>query len=355
MRRRFAVVVAVAVAGWFISSPIASPSAHATMAVSETASTSAEVDASLNRLAQLLAVAVNDVGVRQQISSHISLGTDGMTNPVSYASLDASTDFTNQFGSAYSSVMGVAAGPAITEIQDLTEPLLPRLQVDVPVGFANWNPELYRPSVVSSPVGIDDSVAHSITGYNGKGTPVTYDGQATPVNPVIVLSLEEGPVEGELAPPSDAVIIDPYEGVDAPPDGEGFAPISTAATCYQARVSYVRLWDDQEPWHKGRAETRLVAKSNGIWYHDEFPYLEFDGDQYWPNELLGCTTNNVRFYWYENDSGAQDYTLGYNGFSFGIKLSDEDDLIGGRELTYSSFSGTSDSTTDFGELTMKTN
>lgn len=353
VRRGVAVIGTVAMAGWMVASPIASPGAHATAPVLETASTSTEVDASLSNLAKLLAIAVTDAGLREQISSAISLEADGMTDPVSFESLSTSTEIADQLVSAYSSEMSVTETQAITAVENLTESV-PGLQVDVPVEFANWNPELYRPLVAFTPVSIDDTIPHAITAYNAKGTPVNLDGQVAPANPVIVLGVNEGPVEGELAPPSDAVIIDPAEGEEAPASASD-ATMEAAATCYQVKVTYARLWKDQEPWHKGRAETRLVAKSKGVWYHDEFPYLEFDGDQYWPNEVLGCTTNNVRFYWYENDSGAQDFTLGYGGFSFGIKLADEDDLIGGRELTFSSFKGTSESTTDFGELAMKTN
>ena len=67
-----------------------------------------------------------------------------------------------------------------------------------------------------------------------------------------------------------------------------------------------------------------------------------NSDDFWApggTRNLGLTTCDVVFYWWEDDGGAADFTLGYGGFSLGVKMDNSDDLFGGKQVPHSTFRG----------------
>lgn len=336
-------LVALAAGG---STAVASeaPSTPAPAAPSATPATGAAlVNQSLDEMARLMARTVADQGLRQQIHDQIAK-QDGRDHAVEYSTLAATSDLGTALADAYRQDVPTAGAEASGAIDRIAGGV-PRLAVSVPVKFEGWDPARVTPLVGYGRVDIDDTEIETITAYDAAGRAHELDAQSAPTEPVIILGVNEAVEVDDMAVPDDNAI----------PDLEQQASAPSTSSCYNVKISYVRLWENKEPWFKGPAETRLVAKGPGLWYHDEFHYLEFDGDQIWPDEHLGCADGDVRFYWYENDSGDLEFELKCcNGYAFGIKLADEDDLIGGKQLDHSSFAGTTDKDTDFGELKMTT-
>lgn len=335
------VVLALTVSG---SGAVASQTAHTSTSTSEKPSGALQArraDDSLDEVARLLGSALGDKTLRQQIRDQIDKrGTPD--HAVTFGSLSRSSDLRAGLAATVQDERSISASEAEEVVDELTA-ALPPAQVSVPVKMGAWNAATVAPLVAYVPVGIDDSDLETVTAYDARGREHVLDAWVEPDQPVVVL----GPDETML-----------HEGSTAGTTSTDLSPraatLAADAPCYHARMTYVRLVKDHEPWAKGMAEIFLAAKGKGLFYKDEFPYLEMDGDQIWPNEYLGCAENDVAFYWWEDDSASYDFTLGYGGISFGVAMADEDDLIGGRMLDWSTFSGTSERTTDFTDLIMKT-
>jgi len=122
---------------------------------------------------------------------------------------------------------------------------------------------------------------------------------------------------------------------------------ATTAAVYSVDMVTVHLLDDKEPWSKGDAEIAMKAKSRGCsgveYTTTNWSGLNNSGD--WWGHLggdyrnMGLTTCDVVFYWWEDDGGSADFSLEFGGFSLGVQMDDGDDLIGGKQVPYSSFKG----------------
>jgi hypothetical protein len=306
---------------------------------------------SLDEVAKLLASAVDEKSLRRQIRGEITeRGT--VDQAVTLKSLAASSDLDSELAEAYREEESTSAAKAEDAVDELTASL-PPTQVSVPNKTDGWNAAAVEPLVGYVPKGIDDDDLKTITAYDSDGVAHELNAWVEPKRPVLILGPDE---------------TDYYDGLKATgkqgtgKQGTGkqaahsprTASRAAKAACYQVKLTHVQLWNDHEPWAKGMAETYMVAKAGGLYWEDRFPYLEMDGDQVWPDEVLGCATNNVRFYWWEDDSGSYDFSLKLGAFDFGVHMSDEDDLIGGRMREWSIFEGTSPNDTDFGDLVMTT-
>lgn len=290
---------------------------------------------SLDAVTMLLGVAVTNQTLRQEIRARITeRGTPDKA--VTLRSLATSSSLRQELAKTYGEMRGTSEDEAQRAVDQLIESLPPS-QVSVPVKFTSWNAANVAPLVAYVPAGIDDMDLKSVTAYDAEGRAYELDAWEEPTQPVIVIGPDETAAHG---PSRD--------------DASTATTQLVASDCYNVRLTHVVLWNDHEPWALGMAETMMTAKSDGVWYKDQFPYLEMDGDQVWPNELLGCTRNDVRFYWWEDDSGDADYILHLGQYSFGVSMANEDDLIGGRQLNVSKFVGTTVDTTDFTDLVMKT-
>lgn len=315
-------------------------SAPAAAAAASSSTQAASADEALDQVAKLLGRAVSDANLRQQIRSGI-IQQAKADNAVEYRALSSSSSMRTHLAAAYRVEHAVTEAAALQAVDQLTVNL-PPTQLSVPVKFTAWTPTTYAPWVGYVPAGVDDEEVTTITAYDTTGGKHLLDASAEPNQPVIILGPDETQISGSTAASS------------ATSSASKSVATAAAPSCYEARLTYTRLWDDHEPWFKGMAEIFLVAKGSGVYYKDEFPYLEMDGDQYWPDERLGCAKGDVTFYWWEDDSSAFDFALEFGGVSLGVGMSDEDDLIGGRILPHASFEGSTERNTSFTDLEMKT-
>jgi len=293
---------------------------------------------SLETVTELLGRAVTDRALRQDIRAVIAKRATP-DKAVTFGVLSKSSSLRQELVDTYRDTHRTSATEAQSAVDELLAGL-PQSQVSVPVRFGSWNAADVAPLVAYVPVGINDMDLKTVTAYDAEGRAYELDAWKEPQQPVIVIGPDETAAHEPSAP--SATKLTHRKSNQALVD------------CYNVRLEYVRLWNDHEPWALGMAETMMVAKSDGVWFKDQFPYLEMDGDQVWPRLSLGCTRNDVRFYWWEDDSGSADFDLKLGAFSFGVNMANDDDLIGGRQLNYSLFAGDSEDTTDFTDLVQVT-
>ena len=298
---------------------------------------------SLDSVAQLVASAIADEALRDQIQARITKrGTPDKA--VTFDALAASSTISDDLTDAYVDTEDASATEAQTAVDQLVESL-PPVQVSVQGKSgqsASWKTD--APLVAYVPVGVDDMALTTITAYDADGRAYELDATKEPKQAVLVIGPDETAAHEGTAARARAALTS-----RAP------APASARlAACYEARLTYVRLLDDHEPWALGMAETNMIAKGTGVYYKDEFPYLEMDGDQIWTNQDLGCAGSDVRVTWWEDDSGNADYILHLGEYSFGISMANDDDIIGGRIISKGKFEGGDEFKTDFTGLWMLT-
>lgn len=294
-----------------------------------------EVNNTLNLLARELATAVANPETRMALHSAVNKRFDGDSNAL-WRTVSTSPDFVKAAAkSRGSSIFSEAER-------------IPRLQVAIPEHFDTWNPQEFTPLVAVFPEGVDDTTIKTITAYDSAGNTLQLDAQVAPNQPVIVLNLNERVNDnGELIQPQFSTL---------PPSEEGSNTVLAAAAKYDVHMAVVELIDDKEPWAKGAAEISMKAMSrgcSGVDYSDtNWSGLDNSGDSWGPlsPRKLGSTTCDVVFSWWEDDGVEFDFTLQFNGFGLGVRMSDADDLIGGAQLSHASFSGSSMSETTWTAL-----
>jgi hypothetical protein len=303
----------------------------------------ADINLSLDLLARSLAAAVGgDADLRSAIHNAVSKRFDGDEEAL-WSSLTVVPEFSATVSGRSQSgatIAGLAAK-------------MPRLQIAVPVNFDSWDPVMYRPLVAYVPEGVDDTKLKSVTAYDAAGHAVQVDAQAGPTQPLIVLGLNERTDEQGKVLPSYAPSARTQQTARS-------SLTAAAATTYSVDIQIVHLIDDKEPAIKGDAEIAMRAKSRGCSGTDyqatNWETLN-NSDDWWapgPVRNLGLTTCDVVFSWWEDDGGSFDFTLSYGGFSLGTQMDDGDDLIGGKQLPYSSFQGGTNQPDGWPALTMWT-
>ena len=290
-------------------------------------------------MARLFAQAVTDGSLRQQIHDGAAQRFDGDTN-VLYKTLAASSGVRSALATAYSRGLNVQAGDALSQIDTLAR-TIPRFQVAVPANLDKWDAAGYTPLVGFVPTGVDDTALTTITAYDAAGKAYKLDAKAAPKKPVIILGLNErtdnaGNLRKDVTSMDDA------------------SHTLTAQGRYQVRVISVSLHDDKEPWPKGDAEVMLFSKGPNLYYDGGFRESNNTGDYNIYNRVIGTTTGNVVFYWYEDDGANLDITISYKGVSLGFKIDDDDDFMGAIELTNGYFKGGTDNSRNVGSLTQVT-
>lgn len=294
---------------------------------------------SLDAVARLLRRATAEPAVRQELRARIAnRGT--LDRAVTLDSLSESSRVRQGLIDAYRDQHAMTQSEAQSAVDELLASLPPS-QVSVPVKFGSWNAAKAALLVAYMPVGTDDEAVTTVTAYDANGEAVELDALVEPKQPVIVIGPDETAYHDNSAAPRT---------VSRPVAAAEPKQQLRATTCYNAYLTYVRLLNDHEPWTLGPAETFLSAQGPGTYFYDDFPYLEFDGDQVLVNYFLGCARGDVRFYWWEDDAENTDYYLKFGGWDFGFGMSNADDVIGGRIETASRFSGGTEFTTDFGGL-----
>lgn len=288
-----------------------------------------EVNRSLESLAKKLAAAADDADLRRVIHGAVGKRFDGDENALWSSIAEGHPSFNAKVAGRKGNSEAIAHAAA----------KMPRLQIAVPALFDSWDSAAHAPLVAYFPEGVDDTKLTSITAYDAAGNAVPLDAQATPEQPVIVLSLNERTdEEGKLRKTST----DSSRMKRTAPDEYA---VTAAATKYSVDVRMVHLIEDKEPWAKGDAEIDLKARSRGCsgveYKATNWENLNNNDDWWAPGGVrnLGLTACDVVFYWWEDDGGNVDFTLGYGGFSLGVGMDDSDDLIGGKQVPYASFKG----------------
>jgi hypothetical protein len=283
----------------------------------------------LDEMAQLFAQAVSDESLRQQLHAEVAKRFDGDTNTL-YKTLSASSNVRSQLAGVYSRGVGVQAGDALSAIDTLARDI-PRFQVAVPAQFEAWDAATYTPLVGFMPTGVEDTTLESITAYDAAGRAHTLGAQVAPDKPVIILGLSE-------RTDASGRLLEAYAGGQEPA-----ANTLYPSACRKVEVEGIDLYDDKEPWAKGDAEVKLIAKSysgSSLYYHGDFLGANHDDGGYYDyNRVIGCTGKNVIFYWYEDDSGSLDFTVSYRGVSLSTRIADGDDFMGANIVRNKYFGG----------------
>lgn len=330
-----------------VSAPISGTAAFAGSEAREVASPGDEINRSLDALAKSFARSVDDPQVRQSIHDAVAERFDGDTNAL-WKTLANESGVRGALSVSYSKEEAVSTRDAQEAIDDLVSNI-PRLQVAVPANFESWDPAAFTPLVAYMPAGVDDTTLKTVTAYDSAGNATELDAQVPPKVPVIVLGQNERTDdEGQLLQTQ-------VRSATKTPAG---AAAAAAAASYEVRMVQVFLKDNKEPWTSGTAEIAMKAKSRGCSgtnYSDtNWSGLNSNLDIWGGPRYLGNTTCDVVFYWWEDDGGSFDFTLGYNGFGLGVQMDNSDDLIGGIQLPHSYFNGGTNDLSEWSALAMWT-
>ena len=282
----------------------------------------AQTNAALHTFARQLAAAVTDPAVRSVIAQQTDLKFDGDTEAL-YATLAPQATGTDTLAGAMASGLSAQNLSAVTA-------QVPNLHVAVR-GPA-WNPQQTTPWVAVAPEGGDEFAP--VTAYDAQGRAHQLDGRTAPDVPVLVVGVNERvDAAGQLPPQSPA----PQAGL-------------TAQGCYQVKLVRLDLYNDMEPWTKGKAEIWVAVKCTGIGWHGQLTMVTEPGDYLDAIQVFGCTDSDVRFYWYEKDGSNLDLSVTVGGYGMGIKIDDDDDFLGSTTMRKALFEGTSVNTVDLGNL-----
>jgi hypothetical protein len=296
------------------------------------------INASLETLAKLFAKAVTNESVRVQIQQGVSEKFDGDTN-VLYKTLMASSHSQVIRQSLANSQEGLSSQATL----DALATSIPRLQLAMPAHFDSWNAKTYMPLVGYVPAGIDDQALKEIKAFDAEGNLHVLDAQVLPDQPVLLLSQNERSDEtGKVL----SAFLEQASGTS----------LQTQSCIKNVYMEKVYLRDDHEPWIKGDPEVKLIAVSRNydLSYHGGFLSVNDEGTWYSYHRLLGCTSTDVIYYWYEDDGGSLDLTVSYKGFSLQVKIDDSDDFMGAIQVPYGYLNSTP-TRWDLGDLVFYSN
>ncbi|UBV45183.1 DUF3103 domain-containing protein (plasmid) [Deinococcus taeanensis] len=280
----------------------------------------------LRTFAQQLARSMTDPGVRTLIAQQTARQFDGDTEAL-YSTLAPMAAGTQSFAQALSGGIGAQS------LHDLTA-RVPNLQVAV--RGAAWDPARTVPWVAVAQEGGDEFAA--VTAYDAQGNAHVLDGRTAPDRPVVVVGVNER--------------------VDASGQVVQSAPVPAATLaaqgCYQVKLVRVDLYNDMEPWTKGKAEIWVAVKGSGIGWHGQLTMITEPGDYLDAIQVFGCTDSDVRFYWYEKDGTNLDFEISVDGYGFGIKIDDSNDFLGSTTMRKALFEGTTVNKVNLGNLSQYT-
>jgi len=332
----------VAASGTVIAGPAYAESPGAAAGISASSTNN-----SLDALAKVFAGAVTDQAFRHTIHDSVAERFDG-DNEVLWKKFVAKPGAQSALTKVASREKSISTLSARDTVQGLAGEI-PRFQVSVPTNFDSWDPAAYTPLVAFVPAGVDDTTLKTITAYDAAGKAYQLDAQVEPAQPVIMLGINERTDDaGNVVLPE--VLADEVIEAD---------DVSTAAAAsYNVQVNEVVLLDDKEPWSKGDAEIALRAKSKGcsgvLYWETNWAGLNDTGDEWTGVRNLESTKCDVIFSWWEDDGSNFDFELAYGDYGLGIKMDDDDDIIGGIKLAHSSFKGSSQKVNEWGALRMYT-
>jgi DUF3103 family protein len=308
----------------------------------------ADVNSSLDALAKSFAGAVTNETFRSTIHDAVAAQFDG-DNEVLWSALTAKPGIRSTLAETMAKDKVITTADAQTTVDRLASKI-PHFQVAVSENFDAWNPADYTPLVAYMPEGVEDTILKTVTAYDAAGKAFQLDAQVAPKQPVIVLGLNERTDDSGNVLTTQRSTPDPSD----PTDSSDSELSATARSRYSADMISVGLIHDHEPWTKGKAEIRLRAQTAGCsgvnFTEPNWFGLDHDNDTWDTRDTpdgyghLGKTTCDVITFWWEDDGGGFDFTLSYGGYNLGVKMDDSDDQLGGYEIDYSSFKG---STSEF--------
>lgn len=307
----------------------------------------AEVNQSLDSMAKLFATAVSDPVVRRQIHRGVAARFDGDEN-VLYSTLARKSVVPSSLAAAYGVRAKVTSSTAQSAVDGLAR-AIPRFQVAVPAHFSDWDPATETPLVAFFPEGVDDTTLAQIKAYDSSGATHFLDAQVAPDRPVIVLGVNERTDDsGALISRPDVPVTTERQATRASGfTGSTSRGASAEAATYLVELNSIRVWNVHEPWSKGDAEFSFSSRSSpcsGTAHTaTNISGLDEDGDlRRWSDGDgldLGNTSCPVYMYFWEDDGGNYDFALKWSGVSFGVKMDDSDDLLGGHAHSASYFEG----------------
>lgn len=290
----------------------------------------AQTNAALDTFARQLAVSLMDPGVRSLIAEQTALAFDGDTEAL-YTSLASQSTGTKTFAQALSSGLGAQSLQALA-VQ------VPKLNIAVRGG--QWDHAGVTPWVAVSPEGGDEFAP--VVAYDAQGQAHQLDSHKAPAMPVVVVGVNERVDDtGALLP----------ESLPIPVQRTGNL---TAQGCYSVKLVRVDLYDDKEPWTRGKAEIYVAVSGPGIGWRGHMRMITEPGDYLDAIQSFGCTDGDVRFYWYEADGGKENHAISVGPWSFGISNDSSDDFLGSITMRKSLFEGTSVNARNLGDLTQYT-
>jgi hypothetical protein len=286
----------------------------------------AQTNAALDTFARQLAVSLTEPGVRSLIAEQTALAFDGDTEAL-YTSLASQSTGTGTFAQALSS------GLSAQGLQTLAAKI-PKLNIAVRGGA--WDHAGVIPWVAVSPEGGDEFAP--VVAYDARGQAHQLDSRRAPEVPVVVVGVNERVDDtGALLP----------ESLPMPVQRTGNL---TAQGCYSVKLVRVDLYDDKEPWTRGKAEIYVAVSGPGIGWRGHMRMITEPGDYLDAIQAFGCTDGDVRFYWYEADGGSENHAIMVGPWSFGISNDSSDDFLGSITMDKSLFEGTSVNARNLGDL-----
>ena len=284
-----------------------------------------QTNAALHTFAKQLAATLTEPGVRSVIAQQTALEFDGDTEAL-YTTLASQSTGKGTFAQALSSRLGAQSlNTLATQI--------PKLNIAVRGG--TWDHAGVIPWVAVAPEGGDEFAP--VVAYDAQGQAHQLDSRNAPAVPVVVVGVNER-VDAQGALLSQVST------------SKGQRSALTAQGCYSVKLVRLDLYDDMEPWTKGKAEIWVAVKGPGIGWHGQLTMVTEPGNYLDAIQGFGCTDGDVRFYWYEKDGSNFDVSISVGGYGFGIKIDDDDDFLGSVTMGKSLFEGTSVNSRDLGNL-----
>lgn len=289
-------------------------------------SAQAQTNAALDSFARQLAVSLTEPGVRSLIAQQTALEFDGDTEAL-YTTLAPQGTGKVTFAQALSSGLSTQSLNALVA-------QIPKLNIAVRGG--KWDPTHTIPWVAVAPEGGDEFAP--VVAYDAQGRAHQLDSRKVPEVPLVVVGVNERvDAEGALLPQSSHI-------------PEGQSPALTAQGCYSVKLVQLDLYDDMEPWTKGKAEIYVAVSGPGIGWHGQLRMVTAPGDYFDAIQSFGCTNGDVRFYWYERDGGSENHAIAVGPWSFGVSNDSSDDFLGSITMQKSLFEGTSVNARNLGNL-----
>ena len=348
----------------------------------------AALNGSFRDLAKALAHTLGDPASRRLIKQEVGKKFDGdfevLYRDIANRRVGNERAFRQALGSSLEKATarpGAVAAPAKAQARlDSLTVALPRLQIAVPVGFAQWDPERVAPLVTFVPEGIDDDELGQVEAFDAQGRSHMLDARIEPTVPVVVIGLSErtdenGYLQRDFVPRGSAAekmmmepMIDqpidqpnpdyPYPcdpvdpGGDNPyePSGGPVAPPTYLGPCDARTHNYgdkevlyqIKINNDHEPWIKGDPEiyaTYSFVDNQGIkgQYHmsnvnNEGTWYTVNGDLFYWQGYYGNTM--IMAIWEKDGTNYGTFTYSHSGFTYTVAIFDGDDQLGSNPVSF---------------------